>query len=332
MQFVRLALIAFGSVSLVSAQEPVYTLKVDVPLVSLEVAVFDAGGRPVTTLTREDFHVYEDGVIQDLRNFAPVATPYNILLLFDRSGSTQDQWLFMQRAVARFIDNLRPQDRVAIAAFDDEFEVLHDWKDSRRDATLSLARLIKPKAAGGTDFYNSVDRAVRRQFRNVTGRKAVIVFTDGRDSRLYRQTVTLNRAPAISEDRDFQKTLHDVGQSGIPVYFVALNTDRNLESEGNDYTMLKRIFPRTTAPHDFLVGARERMEQLSEVTGGRIFFPAALEDVVQLYAQIGTELGTSYSLGYIPLSAARDGKFRRIEVRVGEADRVWQSRTGYYSR
>ena len=149
MHLFRLGLILFVSAAWLSGQEPVYTLRVDVPLVSLEVAAFDAGGRALTTLTGEDFQVYEDDTPQEIRNFAPVGTPYNILLLFDRSGSTQNQWPFMQRAVARFLENLRPQDKIAIAAFDDDFDMLLDWKDSRRDATLSLARLIRPKAAGG---------------------------------------------------------------------------------------------------------------------------------------------------------------------------------------
>jgi len=301
----------------------------------LDVAVFDAGGRPLTTLTREDFHVYEDNTLQELQNFTPVAMPFNVLLLFDRSGSTQNQWPFMQKAVARFVDNLRPQDRISLAAFDDEFETLVDWTADRRQAVLALDRLLQPKAVGGTDFYSSVDRAVRKQFRGVKGRKAVIVFSDGRDTGLYRQTLTLNRVPTMDEDRGFGKTLRDVRQSELPIYFVAVNTDINLESEnngGNDYTMLKRIFPRSAVPHNFLVQVRERMEHLAAQSGGRVFFPESLSDVAPLYDQIGRELGASYSLGYMPLNARISGAYRRIEVRVGDAARVWQSRTGYYSQ
>jgi VWFA-related protein len=335
MPLVRLLLIAFVSAVCASGQQPLYTLKVDVPLVSLEVAAFDAGGRPVTTLTREDFQIYENGARQEIRNFAPVATPYNILLLFDRSGSTQGQWPFMQSAVARFLENLRPQDRIAIAAFDDEFEMLVNWTDSRRQAVVSLSELIRPKSAGGTEFYSSVNRAVRRQFRNIAGRKAVIVFSDGRDTQLYRQTVTLNRVPIGDEDREFLRTVRDVQESDTPVYFVAVNTDRNLElgnGGGNDYMTLRRIYPRSSVPRDFLVQVRERMERLADISGGRIFFPEKLEDVALLYDQISRELGTSYSLGYIPGDASGDGKYRRIEVRVEDAARVWQSRTGYGSR
>jgi VWFA-related protein len=336
MLLVRLLLIVFVSALFVLGQEPLYTLRVDVPLVSLEVAAFDAGGRAVTTLTREDFQVYENGALQEIRNFAPVSTPYNILLLFDRSGSTQGQWPFMQRAVARFLDNLRPQDQVAIAAFDNEFEMLVDWTSTRREAVVSLSELIRPRQPGATDLYGSVDRAVRRQFRSVRGRKAVIVFSDGRDTSLYRQTLALERVPGIAEDRNFTRMVRDIEQSETPLYFVAMNTDRNLDlgnGGGNDYTILRRIYPQSSVPRDFLVQVRTRMERLSDVSGGRIFFPEKLEDVAQLYNQISRELGTSYSLGYIPVNAASsDGKYRRIEVRVEDAVRVWQSRTGYDSQ
>jgi VWFA-related protein len=333
MHLVRLALLTFVSAAWVSAQQPVYTLRVDVPLVSVEVTVQDAAGRSITHLNKEDFQIYEDAKLQEIRNFSPVATPYNVLLLFDRSGSTQNQWLFMQRAVTRFLEGLRPQDGVSIAAFDDEFETLLDWTNNHTLALASLDGLTRPKAAGGTDFYRSLERAVDRHFREVKGRKAVIVFSDGRDTRLYRQTVTSNRVPAAAEDREFQKALRAVHSTGTPVYFVAMNTDRNLENEpGNDYAILQRIYPRSSIPHEFLLQVRQRMEQLADLSGGRIFFPNTLEDVIPLYQRISEELGTSYSLGYLPFNESHDGKYRHIEVRVANAEKVWQSRQGYEGR
>src|SRR6202008_2451601 len=152
------------------------------------------------------------------------------------------------------------------------------------------------------DFYAAVDRAVRREFRGITGRRAVIVFSDGRDTSLYRLTVDLNRAPQMAEDRNFQKVIREVRELETPMYFVALNTDRNLDignGGGNDYLMLRRIYPRSTVARDFLAQARERMEQMADVSGGRIYFPDKLEDVAPLYEQISRELGTSYSIGYM---------------------------------
>ena len=92
---VRLLAAAIVSGTLVLAQAPEYTLKVDVPFISVDVTVRDSNARPVDGLAADAFAVYENGVRQELTHFFPVSTPYNVLLLFDRSGSTQDKWLLI---------------------------------------------------------------------------------------------------------------------------------------------------------------------------------------------------------------------------------------------
>src|SRR5215469_10893726 len=114
----RLAAAAFVSATLLLAQGPDYTLKIDVPLVMVDVTVLDASGSIVNQLSRDAFEVYEDGIQQEIRYFAPASAPYNVLLLFDRSGSTQDKWPLMLQAIGGFIVSLRQQDKIAIATFD----------------------------------------------------------------------------------------------------------------------------------------------------------------------------------------------------------------------
>src|SRR6266700_3686603 len=141
----RLLTAALVSAALVSAQEPAYILKVDVPFVSVDVTVRDMGGRIINNLRPDAFELYENGVRQDLRHFLPVSTPYHVLLLFDRSGSTQDKWPLMQRAVAGFISSLRPQDHIAIAAFDSELQRQLSWTNDRQSALAALPQLILPR-------------------------------------------------------------------------------------------------------------------------------------------------------------------------------------------
>src|SRR5499426_349341 len=160
------------SVTLALGQAPDYTLKVDVPFVSVDVMVQDAGGKMINDLSANAFSVYENGIRQEVVHFFPASTPYHILLLFDRSGSTQDKWLLMQRAVAGFIASLRPQDRMGIATFDDTVDVQLPWTSDRRKALLVLPQLIRVGRIGGTDFYGSVERTLRREFKNRTGRRA----------------------------------------------------------------------------------------------------------------------------------------------------------------
>src|SRR6516164_2401780 len=110
----RLLALALVSASLLFAQEPDYTLKVEVPLMTLDITVENTAENTIKDLPREAFELYENGSRQEIRYFAPVSAPYNVFLLFDRSGSTQGKWPVMQRAIAGFIQSLRPQDQIAI--------------------------------------------------------------------------------------------------------------------------------------------------------------------------------------------------------------------------
>lgn len=332
----RLLVLSFVSGAWVSAQEPSYTLRVDVPFVAVDVSVTDIAGRPIRNLVAGDFEVYEDGVRQEIRYFSPVSTPYNIFLLFDRSGSTQHKWPFMQKAVAGFISNLRPQDRIAIGTFDFEFQLCLDWTDNRRKAVEALPDLIRAKAIGGTNFYNALERVLVRQFRKVTGRRVLVVLTDGRDTSLYRDVMTKGWIPEPSEDRGFQKLIKAARQQRIPAYFIAVNTDKNLEPNmqgGDEYRNLQMVFRDTSMPRQYLINVRDRMEQIAEGTGGRILFPQQIEEIIPLYEQISRELGMSYSLGYVSAETAGAGAFRHIEVRARDGKlRLSQSRAGYYVR
>ena len=186
-------------------------------------------GRPYPLSHVDDFELYEDGVRQEIGYFSPVSTPYNVFLLFDRSGSTQHKWPFMQRAVAALISNLRRQDHIAIGTFDYELQLQMSWTDSRAQAARALPELIKAKTIGGTNLYDALDRALRNQFKKVAGRRVLLVLTDGRDTSLYRELVMRNRLLDPSEDREFQKAFKSARDQRIPTYFVAFNTDRNLE-------------------------------------------------------------------------------------------------------
>jgi Ca-activated chloride channel family protein len=320
----------------VSGQSPDYTLKIDVPFVSVDVTVQDASGKPIENLPEQAFALLEDGVPQKIVHFQPVSAPYNILLLFDRSGSTQDKWPLMQRAVAGFIASLRPQDRIAIATFEDGVELLLPWTGDRGKALMVLPDLIRYERPGATNFYGAVEQTLRREFKKAEGRRILAVLTDGRDTSFYKDVVNRNRILEPVQDRAYQKTLKQARTERIPIYFIAFNTDKNLEPNilgGDEYQRLRIIFPKSTMADRYLVGVRTRMEELADISGGRVLYPERLEDIVPLCQQIGSGLATSYTLGYISSNAAAGGVFRRIEVRTQDSGmRVTQSRDGYYVR
>jgi hypothetical protein len=161
------------------------------------------------------------------------------------------------------------------------------------------------------------------------GRKAVLVLTDGRDISVLTETLKRGTPLPPGEDSVFADHARRIRSSGVPLYFVALNTDRNLEFESEEHRFLTSLAGPALA-EAYLAAVRTRMEMLSEFSGGRIYFPKTLRDVAALYTQIGFDLGVSYSLGFVPAKPAAAGEKRTIQVRIrGDKLGVTQSRGEY---
>ena len=211
MRSLRLVLILpiFTALSLASTiQTPLrndeYRLELNTSLVSVEVGVYDKMDKPVTNLGKDDFRVFEDGVVQPIRSFTPVADGYRILLLIDHSGSMQRYWSFLLDGLNLFMRNLRPQDQVAIATFDNNVQVAMPWRSAQEGNALKVG--ISPDGRG-TIIWDSIRWAVREVIRS-SGRKGVIVFTDGED-----------------DGFDFDKVLKYAAESEVPFYFVGVTTE-----------------------------------------------------------------------------------------------------------
>jgi Ca-activated chloride channel family protein len=274
------------------AQDAPYILKVDVSTVSLDVAVFNPTGVPVTDLEKQDFVIYEDGRRQEIQSFASSTTPYNILLVVDRSGSMRSQFPFLIQALNRFMANLRSQDRFALAAFDESVRRLIDWRSIRTGPT----RTVELGTGRDTDFYGALNWAAR-ELGKVRGRKAVLLFSDGEDYRIY---------DPVLDAKAFRKVRQTVRETKVPFHFVGLGTDP--ERGG------------------------ARIKEIAEVSGGHAYFPQKIEEVVPLYDRVSREMGISYTLGYSSDKPQRDGTYRRVDIVIaGTEYRVSQSRTGYYA-
>jgi len=317
------SVLLFSALAAAAPQDPLQ-LKVDVALTALNVYVDDASGKPVTNLTRNDFTIFEDGQPREIQAFESAESPYHILLLFDRSSSTEDQWPYLVRALSRFLERLPTQHRVAVAAFDDKPEMLFNWTSPREFSRRGFG--IQSNSAG-TNLYGALEWAAS-ELRKIKGRKGVIAFTDGVDNRLSKKLVSFDRngtprvAPMENDD-DFQKMLRTITAARSPVYFVAVNTDKNPDPREpyNSFNEKQRQ------------AARLRMQMVADRSNGVLHLPMQIEDVEALYATIGQELGNSYSLAFTPAKFVPDGSFHTIEVRVRDKSlRATQSREGYYAR
>lgn len=298
------AILAFMlGVRVLFAQDVPFIMKLDSNSISVEVSVTDSAKKPVTNLTRDAFSIYEDGKLQETTGFYSVETPYSVLLLFDRSSSTENQWPLLQTALNRFVDALRPQDSVSIATFTDNTALRLDWWSLSKGKPADVLSAVK--IGNVTNFYGAISWSENRM-KKVSTRKGVVVLTDGIDS------TGIMRRYNPEVDEDFQKLLREVRSGRTPYYFVALNTDLN----SNNGSALGRV----------------RMEQLAEASGGGILYPQSVEDIVPFFGDIAHNLGTQYGLAYQQPRSSRDGKPHLIEVRLRDRSlTIRQSRDRYVS-
>jgi Ca-activated chloride channel family protein len=268
-------------------------------MVSLNVTVSERSGRYVTDLAAGQFSVFEDGVRQEIAFFTRTNLPIALSLLLDTSASMEDRMATAQEAAVGFARRLRPLDLAQLIDFDRDVRILQPFT-SDRDA---LEQAIRRTAAGGsTSLYNAVYIAlkeikkIRPASEQDVRRQAIVVVSDGED--------TSSLVP-------YDQVLDLAKRSETAVYAVVLRT--------RDEAALKGF-----READFV------LRQLAQETGGRAFFPAAIEELAGVYGQISDELASQYSLGYVSTNAKRDGAWRRISVRVDRDDAAARTKQGYY--
>jgi VWFA-related protein len=179
------ALILFGiflsTASPASAQEPDDVLKVNTSLVQLNVGVVDRQGRAITNLSRNDFAVYEDDVLQPITDFEPTTTPFSLVLMLDMSGSTQSFRPTLKQSAYRFLDALAPDDRVAVIAFNEKVKLLAGFTTNLRKVAGAIE---SAEGKGETNFYEALKAALELLGKEGQRRKAIVVLTDGLDTQM----------------------------------------------------------------------------------------------------------------------------------------------------
>ena len=178
------------------------TFKEDVRLVEIYATVFDHGGRPVRGLTREQFEIRDDGLVQPIRAFEASDRSFSCALLLDTTGSMRDAIPAVRNAAREFIEALRPNDAVGIYGFSDHLDELSEIGTDRAAARRALTRL---RAQGRTALFDSISQ-LAAAIQNRPGKKVIIVLTDGGDN-----ASILNRQAAAERAR----------KAGIPVFGIA---------------------------------------------------------------------------------------------------------------
>jgi VWFA-related protein len=289
------------------------------------VTVVDRYGKYVPNLHRGDFRILEEGVEQKIAYFATVDQPFTVILLIDTSGSTHFRLEDIQNAAITFVNQLKSEDSTMVMSFDDRIEVLSQPTTDRDVATRAIRRT---RTGGGTRLYDAVDQVLKQQLKTITGRKAVVLFTDGVDT-------TSRRA-------SYDGTVREAEESDAPIYTVDYDTSGTNRTMGQGFPfpggrggiIFGGRFPRTgggipgSSPGDYR-RATAYLHDLSDKTGGRFYSADTRMGISQAFAWIAEELGRQYSLGYYPKTNGQDGQRRQIKVRVNEPDLVVKSRDSY---
>ncbi|HZS09025.1 MAG TPA: VWA domain-containing protein [Blastocatellia bacterium] len=296
-------------------------IKVDTALIPVPVIVTDANGRFVTGLTRSDFRLREDGVPQEIASFSSTEAPFNVALLIDTSRSTRELLGTIRKAARSFVNQLQPQDRVLIVTFDERVSFLGDFTSDRRQLQRTINAV---KSSYLTTVYDAISRTINEKLAPLSGRKAIVIFSDGVDT--------------WSRQATSESTLDLVARSGVLVYAVQYNTGNVGGTATSPYLLPRRYFAAPFVPgqQDRLRAEFERyriatnfLRSLADQSGARHLQAESIENSERAFALIADELRHQYMLAYYPTNDQHDGSYRAISVSVRRRDFVVRARRGY---
>ena len=285
-------------------------LKVTTNLVTSNALVIGRDRKFLPTLRREDFHIFENGVEQEIAYFAPVDRPFSVTLVIDNSRSTTFELQDIKNAAVAFINNMRPGDRAVIVSLTDDLKTIIGSTSDREGLTQAISK-IKP--AGATPLYDTVEFAIKQTLAGSEARKAVILLTDGVDN--------------DSRNATYQSNLNDATNSGVLIYAVQFSTYRSIAKQAARF---RRPAPEGTgfSRVDYQ-RADAYLHQMTELTGAALYPASDLNDLDKAMGGIAEELHNEYTLGFYPRLPGKRGELRRLDVRVNQPWLTVRSRTSY---
>jgi Ca-activated chloride channel family protein len=303
-------------------------IRTETSLVQLNIGVVDKQGRPITSLTSNDFVVYEDGVKQSIQHFEPVDAPFSLVLMLDMSGSTLNFRQQLKLASQRFLDALAPDDRVAVVQFNKDVKSLTRFTTDRQKTAYAIEIAT---GAGETHFYQALKYALKELEKEGQRRKAIVVLTDGLDTLLRNaDRTTLSQAQTNEEalaaiqphaSNDLQSVLATADRLGVTIFPLALPS-------GDP----RRLPLQTPNIVGIYAAARARLQSLADRTGGRLNEINQLQYMAQLYREVAANLRTLYTVAYQAKGDRPRGQWHEIKVEVTNSDLTARTKPGYFAR
>jgi Ca-activated chloride channel homolog len=293
------------------AAQDAKTIRSDVNLVSVSFTVRGPSGALVGNLTKDDFEVFEDAVPQKIAFFArSVDLPLTLGLVVDASGSQEHFAKKHRRDLQVFLTEvLGPRDRAFLVCFGNHLRLVSDFTQSGQallDGFENYERKggrfpeIGPKEDRdlGTAFYDSIYYSATEKLATGSGRRALLVFSDGEDN---------------SSSHDMMTTIETAQEENVQVFTI-----RYTQEEHGHFTARNKYGIRV-------------MDRVAEETGGA-HIDAETTDPHTYFRQIAEELRAAYELAYYPGNPIKDGTFRKIVIRPKQEGLAVRAKTGYFAR
>lgn len=272
-------------------------IRMNVDLVLVPVTVTDPMNRLVTGLEQEDFKIYENNGEQKITSFSSEDAPVSIGIIFDLSGSMTSKLIRARDSILQFIKTANPEDEFFVIGFNDRPELIEDFTNSTDDIE---ARLATVRSGHRTALLDAIYYGIEKMKEAKHQRKALLVVSDGGDNRS-RYTEGEVRA--------------QVREADVEIYSIGI------------------FDPYAATPEERTGPAL--LNDLSEETGGRMYRVDDISEMGDIAEKISTELRNQYVIGYRPRDVNRDGKWRKVKVKLnpppGLPPLTVHARTGYYA-
>lgn len=283
-------------------QEPNHSIRQNVDMVVLHATVTNKSGEFVEGLKKTNFRVYEDKVEQTIAVFQRRDIPVTMGLVVDNSGSMREKRAQVAAAALTFVKTSNPQDEVFVVNFNDEYyiDTPGDFTHNMPDLQDALSRI---DSRGSTALYDSVVASLHHLKIGHRDKRVLLVITDGDDD-----------ASRLS----FAQAIKTAEESDASIYAIGLFSE---DDRKHNHSMIRH--------------SERVLKELADATGGMAFFPKDLTEVTPVCEQVARDIRNQYTIGYYPTNSAKDGTFRRVEVKVfppsGMGKLDIRTRTGYYA-
>ena len=285
-----------------SSSQPSPAIRVEVERVNVSVVITDSRGQFVNGLHRNDFHLFDDGTEQPVTDFLSTEDPAQVLLLIEAGPAVYLLESGHLRAVQSLLDGLAPNDRVAMARYNEGAEPILDFTDDKRMASAAVDRLRFNVGFGQLNLASSVLTALD-WLAHVPGKKSLVVLTTGVDT---------------SPESSVERLVTRLKTTDVRVLLISLGAElRTAQSTDKKQPRKTQPVPdKTEALAQAFAHADEELRSVAAANGGRAYFPKSARDFASAFAEIAELVRHEYSLGFVP--PARDARVHSIDVRIND--------------